>query len=303
MPSRLSKDEAHIGGLGNAIGMRGWNQQINPATAESTVTRNGITFTKNGDGSITVNGTASSNATYTVQSVQSKLFVGHKYLLKGCPLNHNSDDYYLQATEYDGSHEKQLARHFGGSGVIAVATTPVLYTVFFLVRAGVTVSNLKIIPQFIDLTTLFGAGNESSSAEDFRAMFSADYYPYCSGGFADLLWENASPTSAFAQQTIPLDTSTYSKLLVVCLNAPERTDIYTSIVIDNQYMRPGQETRCLATAVRYNDSIKYIILRSIGMTYSSNPQISCSTAYETDTNLNEHANNLVMIPFRIYGIK
>lgn len=42
---------------------------------------------------------------------------------------------------------------------------------------GLQCNNLMLI----DLTTMFGAGNEPSTAEEFEKMFPADYYPYCAG--------------------------------------------------------------------------------------------------------------------------
>ena len=44
-------------------------------------------------------------------------------------------------------------------------------------RCTISVRNLMIF----DLTTMFGAGNEPSTVEEFEKMFPNDYYPYCAG--------------------------------------------------------------------------------------------------------------------------
>lgn len=42
-------------------------------------------------------------------------------------------------------------------------------------------NKLKFSVMLIDLTALFGTGNEPVSVEEFEEMFPADYYPYCTG--------------------------------------------------------------------------------------------------------------------------
>lgn len=42
-------------------------------------------------------------------------------------------------------------------------------------------NKLKISVMLIDLTLMFGSGNEPSTVEEFEAMFPADYYPYNAG--------------------------------------------------------------------------------------------------------------------------
>ena len=60
-----------------------WNQLI--PTSQTSATVNGITFTNNGDGSWTANGTATDRATKYLLSVNQGNKPGHKMLLIGCP--------------------------------------------------------------------------------------------------------------------------------------------------------------------------------------------------------------------------
>ena len=81
---------------GNSIA---YNQLCSNVTASQTI--NGVTFTNNGDGSYTVNGTASAN---TYKSVQPPMTVlaNHKYLIKGAPSGSNYETYALVDT-YSGT--------------------------------------------------------------------------------------------------------------------------------------------------------------------------------------------------------
>lgn len=49
------------------------------------------------------------------------------------------------------------------------------------IQRGATFNNTVITPKLVDLTKMFGAGNEPSTPEEFEAMFPADYYEYNEG--------------------------------------------------------------------------------------------------------------------------
>ncbi len=59
-----------------------------------------------------------------------------------------------------------------------VGNPPPLY---FRAFAGATAGTYGFTLQLYDLTTMFGAGNEPASVEEFEAMFPAEYYPYNAG--------------------------------------------------------------------------------------------------------------------------
>jgi hypothetical protein len=156
----------------NSFGGRSlaWNQLV-PTTHASSV-RLGVTFTNNGDGSWTVNGTATDNAWGEIATGLT-VIAGHKYLLFGCPSGGSTSTYALK---YDS-----LGWYDFGNGVIATASSDSSSTVFFRVFPGVTVTNEVVYPQLIDLTLMFGAGNEPSTVEEFKAIFPDDYYAYSAG--------------------------------------------------------------------------------------------------------------------------
>lgn len=136
-----------------------WNQ-IASINLQNPFTMNGVTFINNGDGSVTVNGTASDDAYIIVvprAKINGKVVIGSRV---------NTENYGVA---------------FGlilSNGYIMIER-PNNITV--CVKSGVTVDNIKIYPQVFDLTKMFGAGNEPSTPEEFEAMFPEDYYPYNEG--------------------------------------------------------------------------------------------------------------------------
>lgn len=134
-------------------------------------TINGVTFTNNNDGTITVNGTATARATYVVENVYTEI-VGHKCLLRGCPLGGSTSTYVL--------HDNSWGIVDIGHGIIAnAANRQIVIDVF----AGVTCENLIFKPELVDLTAL-GLDSTITSLEQFNPKvdyipFVYDYAPKC----------------------------------------------------------------------------------------------------------------------------
>lgn len=148
-----------------------WNQLLGTGY-EDTKTANGITFTNNGDGSITIDGTAATDATFQINSGRSfALYGNHAYLWN---VGKTVDGVVVGNVNYTQFYKKKVAKwifekgQYYGYNCIKVVS-------------GTTVSNLTIKPQLFDLTIMFGLGNEPSTVEEFEAMFPADYYPYNAG--------------------------------------------------------------------------------------------------------------------------
>ena len=150
-----------------------WNQLVDGSNLPTTKTINGITFTNNGDGSITVDGTATANADLNLQRVDNTTIIGHKYLMLGGAAGGSIQTYFYR---YDSNGGTQAYDY--GNGAIFTKTAEATTNITIRVISGVTVSGLTFKPQLVDLTSMFGAGNEPSTVEEFEAMFHADYYPY-----------------------------------------------------------------------------------------------------------------------------
>lgn len=110
-----------------------------------STTMNGVTFTVNGDGSITANGTAVGNA--FVYLFDGLWLDAGQYTLSGCP-NGGGFSSYLLAFNYtkDGVTVGGV-RDLGESAVQDFAE-PITGQLYILIMDGVTVNNLTFKPQF-----------------------------------------------------------------------------------------------------------------------------------------------------------
>lgn len=112
--------------------------------ADTTKTVNGVTFTDNGDGSITVNGTATENAIFNLKTITVQ--IGSNYFLSGCPSTGSSTTYIVYAA--DGVYGYADA---GAGKLINPASTNLSLAV--LVYAGATLSNVVFRPMLNAGTT------------------------------------------------------------------------------------------------------------------------------------------------------
>lgn len=145
-----------------------WNQlNLND---KNSITRDGISFTNNKDGSWTITGTCSTSnggsANVLIYKFADKFVSGHKYLVK-------ADKYF---DENYGFALNGATFPLKKAAIIDYAFNPVIF-----VKDKVTVDNVTMRINIFDITQMFGAGNEPSTPEEFEAMFPADYYPYNAG--------------------------------------------------------------------------------------------------------------------------
>lgn len=155
----------------------------------NTNTYDGITLTNNSDGSLTANGVLSTAATSkniikTNSGWLSSLNTEHKYLLCGCPAGGDASTYSLALNNY-----KQIDTSFAfvsmkrdiGTGIIFDLTSDITNSgVYIYLNGEGTPYNLTFKPQLFDLTAMYGAGNEPTTIEQFKAEF-PDLYPYENG--------------------------------------------------------------------------------------------------------------------------
>lgn len=145
-----------------------WNQ-LN-LNNKNSVTKNGISFINNKDGSWTITGTCSTSnggsADVLIYKFSDKFVSGHKYLVK-------ADKYF---GENYGFAINGATFPLKKAVIIDYAFNPVIS-----VKDKVTVDNVTMRMNIFDITQMFGAGNEPSTPKEFEAMFPADYYPYNAG--------------------------------------------------------------------------------------------------------------------------
>ena len=156
-----------------------WNQLFTNLTTSS----NGVTISQNQDGTMTLNGTTNkSYINFTILSdVMNQV---HKYLLCLKILSNpgNVAFYYGWLNRYKMNTD---VISNGESCVICNQTESLTQigrdTGLAGFAAGAIFNNVKIAVMVMDLTQMFGAGNEPATPAEFRAMFPDDYYPYNAG--------------------------------------------------------------------------------------------------------------------------
>ena len=143
-------------------------QLLDKSKYPATRTINGITLTNNGDGSITVNGTATNKIEYRF-NVDVPYPKNHITLLIGCPIGGSYRTYFLD-TSFGNDY---------GEGLIKKQNRDIdSGNCYIVIDANTTVSNIIFKPQFLDLTEMYGAGNEPTTVAEFREKFPNDLYPY-----------------------------------------------------------------------------------------------------------------------------
>ena len=111
-----------------------------------TLTKNGVTFTDNGDGTITVNGTATANAYYRIINDGMPLKAG-TYFLSGCPDGGSTSTYFMAIANHLSSYTKYNTEI--GNGKSFVSEDEMWYPQI-RIMAGTTVENLVFKP-YIEL--------------------------------------------------------------------------------------------------------------------------------------------------------
>ena len=116
----------------SAIGIKVKNL-LKPVWHEQTI--NGITLVKNDDGTVTLNGTATADASFYCSGLSDNLTAGN-YICSGCPSGGNASNGYSMYFG-DGLWDT-------GKGVKATDTLPIYGRI--IIRSGCTVENLTFYP-------------------------------------------------------------------------------------------------------------------------------------------------------------
>ena len=105
----------------------------------------------------------------------------------------------------------------------------------------------------------------------------------------DLLWENASPSSAFPEQTISLDLSKYSVVVISCKvkDSSPTAKHWSFVLVD------GEDGRIISPSETIAQRI--VTVTTEGITFEKGKIWSGGSSAETS--------NVYCIPLQIYGIK
>lgn len=172
-----------VGDLCQLKSLRGQSYVLNQYSkndkATFTPAGSGVTVTNNGDGTYSVSGTCLSDVNIPLSSESILVKEGHKYLLKNIYEYDGgvNNDFYLQISP----NATLNLRTYDGLGNIVDASSDGTVSTYLQVKQGAVLDNLKIAPQLIDLTLMFGAGKEPTTVEEFNRLFPLSYYAYNAG--------------------------------------------------------------------------------------------------------------------------
>lgn len=144
-------------------------QLLDKSKYSATTTTNGVTFTNNGDGTITANGTATKETNLLLNNKEVPTIKNHIYCVLGSPFG-GSPRTYSTSTSW-GSED--------GNGIIRKNTRDIISGNYYIhIEPNYTANNLVFIPQVFDLTEMYGTGNEPATVAEFKAKFPNELYDY-----------------------------------------------------------------------------------------------------------------------------
>lgn len=154
----------------------------------STQTINGVTFTVSSDGTISANGTATSNAYLEITSFSTFYIPKGNYILGGCPSGGSSTTYNLTAVNGAGISYTKFRQDIGNG--ITLSSSGEYWIIRCQVMKGQTVENIIFKPQ-LEIGTV---------ATDYEPyIFPTEYTPNADGTVNGV-------TSLYPNTTLTTDT-------------------------------------------------------------------------------------------------
>lgn len=126
---------------------------------DSTFTSKGLTFTNNGDGSITISGTTTETGIVGLTK-QIQLYAGKKYVCQGFPARTTDFSFY------NGSYFTIPSDGYG----IVEATQTEKWAIFMSIKTVGVAINLTFKPRIHDQTKMFGVGKEPATVAQFNNL-------------------------------------------------------------------------------------------------------------------------------------
>lgn len=145
-----------------------WNQLLN---SNFTYSESGITFNVV-NGLVTFSGTPSSSYVRLVYTRHNTLTAGHKFAYV---TSLKTEGLYFRMYSFNVGTVASTA--FGENSIATIDNVGGDLQLRMTTNVGQYYSG-SFYPLLFDLTLMFGAGNEPSSIEEFKAMFPEAYYPY-----------------------------------------------------------------------------------------------------------------------------
>ena len=152
-------------------------QLLDKSKYPSTTTTNGVTFTNNGDGTITANGTATDRAIFFMYNQTNPVMIHGKGFIVGDP---EFESAFINYDIYDSNRTwiADNASYDGKGEIFTMREGAVSCNVYIAIEAGATANNLVFKPQLFDLTRMFGVGNEPATPAEFWQRVPEKLYGY-----------------------------------------------------------------------------------------------------------------------------
>ena len=195
------------------------------AAATATKTVNGVTFTDNGDGTITASGTAAADAVFTIPAftVEAKV----QYFISGCPAGGSLSTYYFQMRGFtqDTGRGAKIKSSYGFTNTFEI-----------VIKKGTAADSLVFKPQLEEGTAATeyeagtGIGDLSSGSytipvkitgngTEEKTVTAISDKPLFGGEYIDLVSKTRKGSSGTAGVTVSGDISLYDENTITCETA------------------------------------------------------------------------------------
>ena len=132
-----------------------------------TVTKSGVTFTDNGDGSITATGTATANIVFVVTNLPSSVIPNGIYSVTGCPVGGSNNDYLIQI-DLKQSGDIKIGEALDTGGGATLDGTLMIYDTCetsIIIKSGTVCNGLVFNPKIMTVGTELGRLVKKISAD------------------------------------------------------------------------------------------------------------------------------------------
>lgn len=189
-----------------------WNQLV--VIKESDFSFEGITFTKQADGTFLANGTSTKNDGAYINKGDAlgfKVTANHNYYIWGSDYNgQNKNSMVLSIKRTNGYYTLRQSSNLGIIYTAVDLDNDGYGSVYYYVSEGTTLTNVKVSVNVADLTLMFGAGNEPT-LEECDKIFSADYYPYDAGTLKSFPVKNVKSLKSDGTEIGNIDVSSLTE--------------------------------------------------------------------------------------------
>ena len=149
-------------------------QLLDKSQYPATTTINGVTFTNNGDGTITVNSLNITDHAFLQLAPYPYIATkkGHKYYVSS-GTNKDAGYFYVDLLDENGTGLKEI-----GDSLFTIPADNYSLRPMIFANKNIPYGDKTYKPQLFDLTEMYGTGNEPATVAEFKAKFPNELYDY-----------------------------------------------------------------------------------------------------------------------------